>query len=128
MQWTDDRQIHIHTILHQNKGDENAKGHIDTELNNKAETILLVEKDKSNGDISNISAMHIRAMDFEPFSSRINDTAIPELLEGYKPETKTPGRPEEEKFDPYRHITEQQHRIALEMCIRDRDCFGNIGY
>lgn len=22
--------------------------------------------------------------------------------------------PEEEKFDPYRHITEQQHRIALE--------------
>ena len=32
MQWTDDRQIHIHTILHQNKGDENARGHIGTEL------------------------------------------------------------------------------------------------
>mgnify|MGYP002244706224 CR=1 FL=1 len=46
MQWTDDRQIHIHTILHQNKGDENARGHIGTELNNKAETVLLVEKDK----------------------------------------------------------------------------------
>ena len=59
MQWTDDRQIHIHTILHQNKGDENARGHIGTELNNKAETVLLVEKDKSNGDISNVSAMHI---------------------------------------------------------------------
>ena len=41
MQWTDDRQIHIHTILHQNKGDENARGHIGTELNNKAETVLL---------------------------------------------------------------------------------------
>ena len=68
MQWTDDRQIHIHTILHQNKGDENARGHIGTELNNKAETVLLVEKDKSNGDISNVSAMHIRAMDFEPFA------------------------------------------------------------
>ena len=39
MQWTDDRQIHIHTILHQNKGDENARGHIGTELNNKAETV-----------------------------------------------------------------------------------------
>ena len=80
MQWTDDRQIHIHTILHQNKGDENARGHIGTELNNKAETVLLVEKDKSNGDISNVSAMHIRAMDFEPFSFRINDNAIPELF------------------------------------------------
>lgn len=26
MQWTDERQIHIHTILHQNKADENARG------------------------------------------------------------------------------------------------------
>ena len=52
MQWTDDRQIHIHTILHQNKGDENARGHIGTELNNKAETVLLVEKDKNDCDIS----------------------------------------------------------------------------
>ena len=80
MQWTDDRQIHIHTILHQNKGDENARGHIGTELNNKAETVLLVEKDKSNGEISNVSAMHIRAMDFEPFAFRINDNALPELM------------------------------------------------
>ncbi len=124
MQWTDDRQIHIHTILHQNKGDENARGHIGTELNNKAETVLLVEKDKSNGDISNVSAMHIRAMDFEPFAFRINDNALPELIEGYKPETKKPGRPEEEKFDPYRHITEQQHRIALEAAFGLKEEYG----
>lgn len=90
MQWTDDRQIHIHTILHQNKGDENARGHIGTELNNKAETVLLVEKDKSNGDISSVSAMHIRAMD----------------------------------FDPYRHITEQQHRIALEAVFGLKEEYG----
>ena len=124
MQWTDDRQIHIHTILHQNKGDENARGHIGTELNNKAETVLLVEKDKGNGDISNVSAMHIRAMDFEPFSFRINDNALPELMEGYKPEAKKPGRPEEEKFDPYRHITEQQHRIALEAVFGLKEEYG----
>ena len=117
MQWTDDRQIHI-------KGDENARGHIGTELNNKAETVLLVEKDKGNGDISNVSAMHIRAMDFEPFSFRINDNALPELMEGYKPEAKKPGRPEEEKFDPYRHITEQQHRIALEAVFGLKEEYG----
>ena len=124
MQWTDDRQIHIHTILHQNKGDENARGHIGTELNNKAETVLLVEKDKSNGDISNVSAMHSRAMDFEPFAFRINDNALPELIEGYRPEAKKPGRPEEEKFDPYRHITEQQHRIALEAAFGLKEEYG----
>ena len=116
--------IHIHTILHQNKGDENARGHIGTELNNKAETVLLVEKDKSNGDISNVSAMHIRAMDFEPFAFRINDNALPELIEGYRPEAKKPGRPEEEKFDPYRHITEQQHRIALEAAFGLKEEYG----
>ena len=45
MTWTGERNIHIHTILHQNKGDENARGHIGTELSNKAETVLQVEKD-----------------------------------------------------------------------------------
>ena len=124
MQWTDDRQIHIHTVLHQNKNDEHARGHVGTELNNKAETVLLVEKDKSNGDISNVSAMHIRAIDFEPFAFRINDNALPELMEGYKPEAKKPGRPEEEKFDPYRHITEQQHRIALEAVFGLKEEYG----
>ncbi|MDC2642592.1 AAA family ATPase [Bacteroides ovatus] len=124
MQWTDERQIHIHTILHQNKGDENARGHIGTELNNKAETVLTVEKDGSNGDISKVFAMHIRAMDFEPFAFRINENALPELMEGYKPEARRPGRPEEEKFDPYRHITEQQHRIALEAAFGLKEEYG----
>ena len=59
MQWTDDRQIHIHTILHQNKGDENARGHIGTELNNKAETVLQVERTRATVT----SAM------FQPFTS-----------------------------------------------------------
>ena len=114
MQWTDDRQIHIHTILHQNKGDENARGHIGTELNNKAETVLLVEKDSGNSDISSVSAIHIRAMDFEKFAFRINEQALPELVEDYKPQEKRVGRPQQEEFDAYKHITEQQHRIALE--------------
>ena len=85
---------------------------------------ILAEDDKGNGDISHVSAIHIRAMDFEPFAFRINDKALPELIEGYKPETKKPGRPEEEKFDPYRHITEQQHRIALEAVFGLKEEYG----
>ncbi len=68
--------------------------------------------------------MHIRAMDFEPFAFRINDNALPELMEGYKPKAKKPGRPEEEKFDPYRHITEHQHRIALEAVFGLKEEYG----
>ena len=33
MQWTDDKQIHIHTVLHQNKNDEHARGHITSARN-----------------------------------------------------------------------------------------------
>lgn len=43
MQWTDERQLHLHTVLHQNKSDDNARGHIGTELNNKAETVIQIE-------------------------------------------------------------------------------------
>ena len=51
MQWTDDRQIHIHTVLHQNKNDEHARGHVGTELNNKAETVMQIEPDKDDKSI-----------------------------------------------------------------------------
>lgn len=45
MQWTSERGIHIQTVLHLNKGDDNSRGHIGTELNNKTETVLQVTKD-----------------------------------------------------------------------------------
>ena len=83
-----------------------------------------MEKDKSNGEICNVSAMHIRAMVFEPFAFRINDYALPKHMEGYMTEAQKPGRPEDDKFDPYRHITEQQHRIALEAVFGLKEEYG----
>ncbi len=113
MQWTDERQIHLHTIPHQNKGDENARGHIGTELNNKAETVILVEKDKDDKEISKVEALHIRAMDFAPFGFRINEQSLPELVEDYEPKESHTGRPKKEPFDPYKEIPEAVHHRAL---------------
>jgi hypothetical protein len=48
MQWTGEKNIRIQTVLHLNKGDDNARGHIGTELNNKAESLLLNPKPKRN--------------------------------------------------------------------------------
>lgn len=116
MQWTDDRQIHIHTILHQNKGDENARGHIGTELNNKAETILQVTKSQFDGNISEVKAMHIREREFQPFAFRINREALPELVEDYaftqerKPTTEA--------------ITDAQHAKALEIAFENGPIVG----
>ena len=55
MQWTSERGIHIQTVLHLNKGDDNSRGHIGTELNNKAETVLQVTKDPTDPDRSIVS-------------------------------------------------------------------------
>lgn len=123
MQWTDDRQIHIHTILHQNKNDENARGHIGTELNNKAETILQVEVDKEDKAISVVEAVHIRDRDFEPFAFRINEDVLPELVEPYLSKEKKSGRPTKEPFDPQREIPEDVHRAAVDAAF----AHGNIG-
>lgn len=124
MQWTDERQIHIHAILHQNKGDENARGHIGTELNNKAETVLLVEKDSQCNDINCVKSVHIRAMDFEPFAFWINDEALPELIDDYVAGTKGGGKPKRTKFDPYTDISEPHHRIALEAAFSKKPSYG----
>ena len=125
MQWTDDFQIHIHTILHQNKNDEHARGHIGTELNNKAETIMQIEVDKDDKSVSVVEAIHIRDKEFEPFAFRINDEALPELVECYSPKEKKVGRPKKEEFDPYRDIPETVHRQVLETVFSN----GNIkGY
>lgn len=126
MQWTDDRQIHIHTILHQNKNDENARGHIGTELNNKAETVMQVEVDKMDRTVSVVEAIHIRDREFEPFAFRINDEVLPELLDSYQPQEKKIGRPVKEPFDPYKEISESVHRAALDaaftnVCITSYD-------
>lgn len=126
MQWTDDRQIHIHTILHQNKNDENARGHIGTELNNKAETVMQVEVDKMDRTVSVVEAIHIRDRAFEPFAFRINDEVLPELLDSYQPQEKKIGRPAKEPFDPYKEISESVHRAALDaaftnVCITSYD-------
>ena len=77
MQWTDERRIHIHTVLHLNKGDDNTRGHLGTELNNKAETVLQITKDDFDRDVSSVAAMHIRDRDFEPFAFASTPTPCP---------------------------------------------------
>jgi hypothetical protein len=120
MQWTDERQIHIHTILHQNKADENARGHIGTELNNKAETVLEIAKDKFDGSISTVQAAHIRAMDFQPFAFRINDDALPELVEEYSFDK---NKGESQNFD-YSELNNEQHRQALQAAFSESQQYG----
>ncbi len=68
MQSTDEKNIHIQTGLHLNKGDDNARGHIGTELNNKAGSVLLIAKDTKDADRRVVSPAVIRSKAFAPFT------------------------------------------------------------
>lgn len=108
MKWSAHYNIHIHTVLHLNKGDENTRGHIGTEMNNKAETVLKITKALDASDISEVRAMHIRDREFEPFAFRIDERALPVLVDDY---SNTMVRSKQISF---RCITEDQHKAALE--------------
>lgn len=68
---------HICCVLHQNKGDDRARGHLGTELVNKAETIISVTKDANNPDYSIIKAEMTRDKEFDEIEFSINSDGIP---------------------------------------------------
>jgi RecA-family ATPase len=81
MKWSFDYDIHIATVLHQNKGDGNSRGHIGTELNNKSQAILRVTKDNVDSSVSYIEEVFGRGKGFEKFSFRVNENGLPEVVE-----------------------------------------------
>ena len=109
MRWSSGYNLHIHTVLHLNKGDDNTRGHIGTELNNKAETVLQITKSQQDGNISEVKAMHIRDREFDPFAFRINDNALPEIVDDYVFQ-----QPKQDRNFSLAELTERQHREALE--------------
>lgn len=46
MKWADIHNCHILSILHQNKGNEHARGHLGSEMINKSETVIKVSQDE----------------------------------------------------------------------------------
>lgn len=83
LKWTDEREIHILTVLHQNKSDNNARGHIGTELINKAETVLSVTKNEKDNAISIVEPQQCRNKEPEPFAFEINNEGIPILVKDF---------------------------------------------
>jgi hypothetical protein len=82
MKVTGDKLLHVCTVLHQNKSDNNARGHLGTEIVNKAETVLSVTKDSDT--ISSVKAEFCRDREFKPFAFTIDEVSgLPQILQGY---------------------------------------------
>lgn len=81
LKWSGELNIHVNCILHMNKGDSNARGHVGTELMNKSSAVLGVTKNEKQKDYSIIEAIACRDKEPEPLSFGINDSGLPYLLE-----------------------------------------------
>ena len=111
MQWTSEQNIHIQTVLHLNKGDDNARGHIGTELNNKAETVLQIIKDNTMPERSIVAPSIIRSKPFDKFAFRLkemeDEVCVPEIDTSYKDADCKPHR------YSYHELSDTEHRKVL---------------
>lgn len=107
LRWTNDTGVHIINVLHQNKGDNNARGHVGTELVNKSETVCSVKKDDIlDPELSIVEAEYTRNPPFEKFAFYVNQDGLPER--GDVPEAE----PQRERIHPGKY-SEIQHKQVL---------------
>lgn len=111
MQWTNEQNIHIQTVLHLNKGDDNARGHIGTELNNKAETVLQVTKDNTLPERSIVAPAIIRSKPFDKFAFQLKEMedgmCVPEIDHSY-----SDNECKSHRYS-YHELSDTEHRNAL---------------
>jgi|GEM_PF-6005831 len=80
MKWTKVYNVHITVIIHQNKNDNFATGHLGSSIMKKAECLISVTKDATDNLKSEINCDYIRgAMEFDKFSITIDDNGIPKV-------------------------------------------------
>jgi len=89
LKWTETYNIHVIVVLHENPGSNKARGHIGTELTNKAETVIALQVDKYDENISTVTASFCRNESFKPFAFMITDDGLPQIIEDYEVQSKS---------------------------------------
>jgi KaiC/GvpD/RAD55 family RecA-like ATPase len=93
MKWTKKYNIHIVNIIHQNKNDEYATGHLGSAILKKSECIISVKKDMSDTSQSEVKCDLIRgAGDFDDFAFQIDEHGLPHVIDNYTSQVKLPSR------------------------------------
>lgn len=139
MKWSTERMIHISSILHMNKGDNNARGHLGTELMNKSQTVLEVNKVEKNEEYSSIKPVVTRDKEFKPIVFGIDEDTLPYILSdndatALKTETGREKSKEPTDWDNEQHAGILERMFAKEPQLKYGDfvlavqnAYGNIG-
>lgn len=78
---TKDYHCHITTVIHQNKQDNFATGHLGSSIMKKAEIIIEASKNTANKYLTDVASNISRGPEFEPFCIGINERGLPYVAE-----------------------------------------------
>lgn len=78
MKYSSISQAHITGVLHLNPGQEKARGHLGTILQQKCETVVII---KDEGDYSSVVCQRGRGKKFESFNISVNNDWLPYTIE-----------------------------------------------
>lgn len=120
MEWSSRYDLHIHCVLHLNKGDNNVRGHIGTEMSNKAETVLVISKSNDNPSVSEVHALHIREKEFKPFAFTVDENGLPVIAEHHS----FNGDIKQKSRMSFMDLSIEQHREALSVAFGDKPIKG----
>lgn len=80
MKWTKIYNVHIQVVIHENKNDNFATGHLGSAILKKAECIIAVTKDVNDSYTSDVTCDLIRGVsEFDKFKIVINEKGLPEI-------------------------------------------------
>ena len=123
LKWSEERNIYILTVLHQNKSDTNARGHIGTELINKAQTVLSITKAENDDKISIVEPQQCRDKEPEIFAFEINEFGIPVIAENFELRTET----KKNKFDVTDLEAYKKYQLLTEVFSKGKSfSYGNL--
>lgn len=98
--------IHLSGVLHFNKGDRNTRGVVGSEMNNKAELVITIDKKIDKGETTfQVKPDLSRDLEFTPFAFRRTENSI-EIIDDWKPAEKKSSISLEE-------LTDEQHKAIL---------------
>ena len=84
LEWTSNNNCHISCVLHENKNDRNAKGHLGALMTQKAETAVSLAKSEDTPSASDIVPEYTRNKEFPAMEMTINGFDSVEIVEKEK--------------------------------------------
>lgn len=118
MKWSVVKNFHIINVIHQNKVDNNARGHLGTELINKSESVISVDKKDEIRSI--VRPLNMRDMDFTPFAFAVDEYGTPFLDNNWQSSAL---KKEKKQLIP-QNIDLEEHVEVLNEVFKDGEVIG----